>query len=61
MAVRSLLVFLALIAAAQAQTTATIEGTVRDPSGAVVPGARAEITDTSTTSRQVQVALKWLF
>ncbi|MGB9604876.1 MAG: carboxypeptidase regulatory-like domain-containing protein, partial [Bryobacteraceae bacterium] len=47
------LLWLAVRMAAQTATTAVISGTVRDPSGAVVPGAAVELLEVSTKlSRQ---------
>jgi len=41
--------------AARAQTTATISGTVEDPSGAVIPGAQVTLTNQETNeSRKIQ-------
>ena len=41
--------------AARSQTTATISGTVQDPSGAVIPGAQVTLTNEATNeSRKVQ-------
>ena len=48
-ALLSLCVFLAFVPAARAQfETASVVGTVRDPSGAVVPDAKVTLTNTAT-------------
>ena len=49
------LVFSIIPSALQAQTTATISGTVQDPLGAVIPGAQVTLTNEATNeSRKVQ-------
>lgn len=48
----SVLVFHSTFAAAQS-TTSTLEGTVRDSSGAVIPGATLTATDTETGARTI--------
>src|SRR5436190_20806031 len=52
-AVGLLLAYAMACAAPQAQGTSTINGTVKDPSGAVLPGVEVTATQTNTnTSRQ---------
>jgi hypothetical protein len=49
----TIIVVLAAVIAAQAQvTTGTLRGLVKDPNGAVVPGAKVTVTDQSTGSSQ---------
>src|ERR1035437_377130 len=52
MAMALLLVFLPF---AHAQTTATVSGTVQDPTGAVVPGAQVSLINEATQDTRVAV------
>ncbi len=46
------LIVLACVVSASAQQTGTVRGTVKDPTGAVVPGAKVTITDEKTNQSQ---------
>lgn len=48
------LLLLPVKAMAQTASTGVVSGTVRDPTGAVVPGARVELLDTATNQLRVQ-------
>jgi hypothetical protein len=56
MATAGLMLFLPGVTFGQAVNNAQIHGVVQDPSGAVVPGARVQATDTSTGSVQSTIS-----
>jgi hypothetical protein len=57
---RIVLVILCAASVLHAQTsTATLQGTVTDPNGAVLVGAAGSISSTAVDPRQIQLALKF--